>query len=55
MLNKVQRDLQRGLDLTSWAIDAEPSSLEQRFWQDRGVEVFKMTIAEFLAEIEAAA
>ncbi len=55
VLNKVQRDLQRGLDLTSWAIDAHPSSLEQRFWQDRGVEVFKMTIAEFLAEIEAAA
>lgn len=54
VLNKVQRDLQRGQELTSWAIDAKPSSLEQRFWQDRGVEVFKMTIAEFLAQLDAA-
>ena len=54
VLNRVQRDLQRGLDLTSWAIDAQPSTLEQRFWQDRGVEVFKMTIDEFLAELDAA-
>ena len=55
VLNKVQRELQRGLDLTSWAIDGAPSSLEQRFWQDRGVEVFRMTIADFLVAMEAAA
>jgi hypothetical protein len=53
VLNRVRRDLQRGLDLTSWAIDTQPSALEQRFWQDRGVEVFKMTIAQFLARIDA--
>lgn len=53
VLNRVQRDLHHGLDLTSWAIDANPSSLERRFWQDRGVEVFRMTIADFLAQIEA--
>jgi hypothetical protein len=54
VLNRVQRDLHRALHLTSWAIDADPSVLEQRFWQDRRVEVFKMTIAQFLAEIDAA-
>jgi hypothetical protein len=54
VLNRVQRDLHRALDLTSWSIDAHPSPLEQRFWQDRGVEVFRMTIAEFLAEMDAA-
>lgn len=54
VLNRVQRDVHRAMDLTSWSIDAQPSALEQRFWQDRGVEVFRMTIAEFLAEIDAA-
>jgi hypothetical protein len=54
VLNRVQRNVHRGFELTSWAIDAHPSSLEQRFWQDRGVEVFEMTIAKFLAEIDAA-
>jgi hypothetical protein len=54
VLNRVQRDLHRALDLTSWSIDADPTVLEQRFWQDRGVEVFRMTIEEFLAKIDAA-
>jgi NAD-dependent SIR2 family protein deacetylase len=53
VLNRVQRDLHRGFELTSWAIDAFPSALEQRFWQDRGVEIFEMTIEQFLAEMAA--
>jgi NAD-dependent SIR2 family protein deacetylase len=53
VLNRVQRHLHHGFALTSWAIDAFPSPLEQRFWQDRGVEVFEMTIGQFLARIDA--
>ena len=53
VLNRVQRDLHRGFDLTSWAIDAYPSAMEQRFWQDRGVEIFEMTIEQFLTEMDA--
>jgi len=47
VLNRVDRQL-RERDVTSWAIDAKPSVLEARFWQERGVEVYKMTIDEFL-------
>ena len=32
----------------SWAIEENPSPMERRFWQDRGVEVFKLTLAEFV-------
>lgn len=53
VLHRVQKDLHRAGDLTSWAIDAQPSALEQRFWQKRGVEVVTMTIADFLGEIDA--
>jgi hypothetical protein len=51
VLNRVERDVRGTRGITSWAIDHQPSPLEQRFWQDRGVEVFKMTLEEFLDEL----
>jgi hypothetical protein len=36
---------------TSWAIQFEPSLLEQRFWQKRGVEVFDMRIEDFVRKL----
>jgi hypothetical protein len=54
VLHQIQKDLYRRPDLTSWAIDAYPSELEQRFWQRRGVEVFKMRIDQFLLKMREA-
>jgi hypothetical protein len=51
VLHRVQKDLHRPKNLTSWAIDARPSELEKRFWQRRGVEVIRMRIDGFLREI----
>jgi hypothetical protein len=53
VLHRVQKDLHRAGDMRSWAVDAKPSRLEQRFWSQRGVEVAKMTIQEFLDGIAA--
>lgn len=36
---------------TSWAIQERVSPLEQRFWQNRGVEVFELSIADFVANL----
>jgi hypothetical protein len=59
ILNRVEKDLRQGPetdadDLRSWAIDASPSLLETRLWQGRGVEIFKMTIDDFLDGLAAA-
>ena len=48
VLNSVDRELRRPRDVRSWAIQLEPSPLERRFWQERGVNVYDMAIDEFL-------
>jgi SIR2-like domain len=48
VLNRVSKGASRAPGLRSWAIDADPSILEMRFWQGRGVEIYKMTIDGFL-------
>jgi hypothetical protein len=53
VLNRIDRDLHRRQDIRSWSVDALPSALERRFWQDRGVEVYQMTIVEFISELAA--
>jgi len=47
VLNRVEKDLRRPRTVRSWAIQYRPSPLEQRFWQERGVEVFDMTLEDF--------
>ena len=56
ILNRVDRDLRDKTqsDLRSWAIDANPSILETRLWQGRGVEIYQMTIDGFLDGLDAA-
>ena len=53
VLNRIERDWPRRNDMRSWAIQQEPSSLERRFWQDRGVEVYDMTIEEFVEKLRS--
>jgi len=51
VLNQIEKQLRRPRNMKSWAIQYQPSPLEQRFWQDRGVEVYDMTIDNFIGEL----
>jgi hypothetical protein len=53
VLNRVEKDLRRPKGIKSWAIRRQPSPLEQRFWQERGVEVYDMSIDEFVQELQS--
>lgn len=58
ILSRVQKELvrrkarSRRREIKSWAIQYKPSPLEQRFWQERGVEVYDMDIEEFSKRIK---
>ncbi len=55
VLNRIEKDLRpAGIGakgIKSWAIQYKPKPLERRFWQERGVEVYDMTIEEFVQEL----
>jgi len=51
VLNRMERDLRRPKGIKSWAIQSNPSPLEKRFWQERGVEVYDMKIDDFVKEV----
>jgi len=53
VLSRIEKDLRRPKGIKSWEIQHQPSPLEQRFWQERGVEVYDMTIDEFVKELAA--
>ena len=53
-LRVVLNHLRRSKDIPSWAIQHSPSPLEQRFWQDRGVEVYDMLLEEFVERLSQA-
>jgi hypothetical protein len=55
VLNRIERDLRRPRGIRSWAIQYRPSPLEQRFWQQRGVELYDLTIDEFVTALQAGA
>jgi hypothetical protein len=52
VLNRLEKDLRRPKTIKSWAIQHHPRVLEQRFWQERGVEVYDLTIDEFVGILE---
>jgi hypothetical protein len=51
VLNRIERESRRQRGKKSWAIQHKPSPLEKRFWQDRGVEVFDLTIEQFVDKL----
>jgi hypothetical protein len=57
ILSQLERGLQQKQrrNLLSWAIDANPSPLDRRFWKDRGIEVYKETIEDFVKGLERVA
>jgi hypothetical protein len=55
VLGRVERDLrtERGKEVRSWAIDINPAELDRFLWERRGVDVYRMTIDEFVAGMRA--
>ena len=53
ILNRIQTDLRRPADITSWGIQYNPSPMERKFWQRRGVEVYDLTLEDFVRELSA--
>ena len=41
----------QGLDYPSWSIQYDPDPLETRFWDDRGVTVFDIDVAEYVQRL----
>lgn len=53
VLNSIEKDLRRPRDITSWAIQYQPSPLERRFWQDRNVEVYDTSLESFVHQLSS--
>lgn len=51
ILNRIQNELRRPSDITSWGIQYKPSLMERKFWQKRGVEVYDLLLNEFVQEL----
>lgn len=51
ILNRIQSELRRPSDVTSWGIQYKPSLMERKFWQKRGVEVYDLLLNEFVQEL----
>jgi hypothetical protein len=46
LLNNLRQDLNK-----SWAIDLYPSELETRLWRSRSVNIFQLSIDDFVANL----
>ena len=55
ILNNLRKFLSRGdSDLSSWAIQHNPSVLEEKLWGKRDVEIFKVRLDDFAANLRTA-
>jgi hypothetical protein len=41
----------RGQPNTSWAVERDPSRLDERFWQRRGVDLFAVSLDEYVKDL----
>jgi hypothetical protein len=51
ILNRLQNETRRPMDITSWAIQYKPSLMERRFWQNRRIEIYDMNLSDFISEL----
>lgn len=51
VLNRLEKDARRRKSIKSWAFRDKPPLLEQRFWQERGVEVYDMMLDDCVKEL----
>jgi len=55
ILNRIQSEMRRPTDITSWAIQYKPSLMERRFWQNRHIEIYDMDLSDFIRELSGQA
>jgi hypothetical protein len=56
VLNRIEKELRRPGDITSWAIEPRPKPLEKALWEKRNVAVFDgLTLNEFVERLRAVA
>jgi hypothetical protein len=51
ILHLIRRE--RVLSYKSWAIQLNPQSLDQKFWQERGVDILNVKLEDYVAGLEA--
>src|SRR5207245_3517114 len=54
VLNRIEKEARRPGEIMSWAIQKDPSSWEQRLWSKKDVNVYDLTIEEFVKEMRGA-
>jgi SIR2-like domain len=54
VLNRIEKDRHRPKSIVSWAIQHNPSRLEQQFWQKREVQIFDLKINDFVEKLKRA-
>jgi hypothetical protein len=52
LLYRLIKDYRRYKGLRSWSIQHNPSALEQVLWQQRGAEVYAMTLDHFIEQLQ---
>lgn len=52
LLNQIYKASRNSL--VSWAVQLNPSQMEERFWKDRSVAIFNMRVDEFVDELQGA-
>jgi hypothetical protein len=53
VLNRIDKDIRRPKGIKSWAIQYNPKPLEQRFWEERDVNVYDMLIKDFVSKLKS--
>lgn len=51
ILSRIQNELRRPTDIVSWGVQHNPSLMELRFWQKRGVEIYNIPLNQFVGEL----
>ena len=51
VLSRIEKDLRRPAASSPGPFDYLTKPLERRFWQERGVEVFDMTLVDFVRQL----
>jgi len=53
VLNRISSQGRLAAGIVSWAIERQPSAIEERFWEARGVNVYTKEVDEFVTELSA--
>lgn len=54
VLSRIHKEMRRADDITSWAVQLSPSSLESEFWGRRNVQIFDVALDDFVSHLASA-